>query len=80
MSCPCGAYLRLNETRSLTNRGSQRGGEETRGTLDLLGRGLSSGLSSGFLSGLFTKEKPEKTREHKDENIILMGSLPSTSL
>ncbi|XP_061336670.1 uncharacterized protein LOC133283774 [Gastrolobium bilobum] len=78
--CPCGAQLRLNETRSLTNRASQRGGGETRGTLDLLGKGLSSGLSPRFLSGLFTKEKLEKTREHKDENIILMGSLPSTSL
>ncbi|KAK7350629.1 hypothetical protein VNO77_09455 [Canavalia gladiata] len=78
-NCPCGAQLRLNE-RSLTNRRSQRGGGETRGALDLLGRGLNSGLSTRFLSGLFTKEKPEKTREHKDENIILMGSLPSTSL
>ncbi|RDX71425.1 Differentially expressed in FDCP 8-like B, partial [Mucuna pruriens] len=69
-NCPCGAQLRLNETGSLTNRGSERG------ALDLLGRGLSSGL----FSGLFTKEKPDKTRDHKDENIILMGSLPSTSL
>ncbi|KAK7411104.1 hypothetical protein VNO78_02506 [Psophocarpus tetragonolobus] len=79
-NCPCGVQLRLNETRSLTNRASQRGGGETRGALDLLGRGLSSGLAPGFLSGLFTKEKPEKSRERKDENIILMGSLPSTSL
>ncbi|KAL2639354.1 hypothetical protein AAZV13_06G165300 [Glycine max] len=77
-NCPCGAQLRLNETRSLTNRASQRGGGESRGALNLLGRGLSSGLSPRFLSGLFTKEKPEKTRQHKDENIILMGSLPST--
>ncbi|XP_020231169.1 uncharacterized protein LOC109811756 isoform X2 [Cajanus cajan] len=72
-NCPCGAQLKLNETRSLTNRGG-----ETRGGLDLLGRG---GLSPRFLSGLFAKEKPNKTREqHKDENIILMGSLPTTSL
>jgi len=83
-NCPCGAQLRLKETRSLTNRGSQRGGGgggERRGALDLLGRGLSSGLSTRFLSGLFTNEKAEKSsREHKDENIILMGSLPTTSL
>ncbi|CAJ1975122.1 unnamed protein product [Sphenostylis stenocarpa] len=80
-NCPCGAQLRLNGTRNLTNSASQKGGGgETRGALDLLGRGLSSGLSPRFLSGLFTKEKPEKTREYKDENIILMGSLPSTSL
>lgn len=79
-NCHCGEQLRLKETRSLTNRASssQRGGG--RGALDLLGRGLSSGLSPKFLSGLFLKEKPDKTREHKGENIILMGSLPSTSL
>ncbi|KAK7301540.1 hypothetical protein RJT34_12406 [Clitoria ternatea] len=79
-NCPCGAQLGLNVTRSLINRASQTGGGETRGAMDLLGRGLSSRLSPRFLSGLFTKEKPEKTREHKDENIILMGSLPSTTL
>ncbi|KAF7838317.1 Pleckstrin likey domain-containing family M member 3 [Senna tora] len=76
-SCPCGVHLRSDETMSLTNRVNQRREiGETRGTLDLLGRGLGS----GFLSGLFTKEKPQKSKEHKDENIILMGSLPSTSL
>lgn len=56
------------------------GGGGTGGALDFLGKGLSSGLSPRFLSGLFTREKPEKTREHKGENIILMGSLPSNSL
>ncbi|CAK8566762.1 unnamed protein product [Lathyrus sativus] len=71
VSCPCGEQLRLNKTRSLSNRASQWGD---------LGKGLSSGLSPKFLSGLFSKEKPEKTREHQGENIILMGSLPSNSL
>lgn len=71
VSCPCGEQLRPNKTRSLSNRASQWGG---------LGNGLSSGLSPKFLSGLFSKEKPEKTREHQGENIILMGSLPSNSL
>lgn len=82
-NCPCGAQLRLKETRSFINRVSQRGGGgggETRGALDLLGRGLTSGLSQKFLSGFFTTEKPDKTKDHKDENIILMGSLPTTSL
>ncbi|KAI4336168.1 hypothetical protein L6164_014729 [Bauhinia variegata] len=64
----------------LTNRVSQRGSGETRGTMDLLGRGLSSGLSTRLFSGLFSKEKPDKNREPKDENIILMGSLPNTTL
>ncbi|XP_058766357.1 uncharacterized protein LOC131639953 isoform X1 [Vicia villosa] len=68
VSCPCGEQLRLNKTRSLSNRASQWGG---------LGKGLSSGLSPKFLSGLFSKEK---TREQQGENIILMGSLPSNSL
>ncbi|WVZ20033.1 hypothetical protein V8G54_007355 [Vigna mungo] len=79
-NCPCGAQLRLKETRSFINRVSQRGGGETRGSFDLLGRGLTSGLSQKFLSGFFTTEKPDKTKDHKDENIILMGSLPTTSL
>jgi hypothetical protein len=80
-NCPCGEQLKLNKTRSLTNRvGQWGGGGGTRGALDLLGKGLSSGLSPRFLSGLFTKEKHDKTREHQGENIILMGSLPSNSL
>jgi len=79
-NCPCGEQLRLNKSRSFANKVSQWGGGGTKGAFDLLGKGLSSGLSPKFLSGLFTKEKPEKTREHQGENIILMGSLPSNSL
>lgn len=38
-------------------------------------------MSVGFLSRLFTKTKSEELREQKNgDNIILMGSLPSTSL
>ncbi|KAL4360363.1 hypothetical protein HN51_020755 [Arachis hypogaea] len=81
VNCPCGIQLGSNETKSLTKIPSQKGISDSSGTLDLLGRGLSSaGLSPKLLSGLFSREKPEKTREHKDENIILMGSLPSNSL
>lgn len=55
------------------------GGEGSR-ALGLLGRRSNSGLSLGLFSGLFAKAKPEKM-EHKDsDNVILMGSLPSTSL
>ncbi|MED6120460.1 hypothetical protein PIB30_020964 [Stylosanthes scabra] len=80
-NCPCGTHLGSNKTKSLTKKPSQKGSGDTSGTLDLLGRGLSSaGLSPKLLSGLFSREKPDKTREHKDENIILMGSLPSNSL
>ncbi|EXB29616.1 Pleckstrin homology domain-containing family M member 3 [Morus notabilis] len=67
--CPCGAHLGADDRRRLATR------------VDLLGKGLSSGLSVGFLSALFTKAKPDKIGEHKDDdNVILMGSLPSTSL
>lgn len=68
--CHCGAHLRDDDaTMGLAKR------------VDLIGKGLSSGLNVGFLSGLFTKAKPEKLGEHKDnDNVILMGSLPSTSL
>lgn len=53
---------------------------EVSGALDFLGRS-GSGLGVGFLSGLFTKTKSEKQREQKNgDNVILMGSLPSTSL
>lgn len=79
-NCPCGEQLGLNKSRSFANRVSHWGGGGTKGAFDLLGKGLSSGLSPKFLSGLFTKEKPEKTRERQGENIILMGSLPSNSL
>lgn len=69
-NCPCGAHLRVEE--SVSYRGS---------ALDLLGKRSDSGLSVGLFSGLFARAKPEKTREHKDgDNVILMGSLPSTSL
>ncbi|PON72208.1 Phox domain containing protein [Parasponia andersonii] len=70
--CPCGARLRVDDRWA---------GGESSGALDLLGKGLSSGLNVGFLAGLFTKAKPENLGVHKDsDNVILMGSLPSTSL
>lgn len=66
--CSCGVQIRVEE-----------GGEGSR-ALGLLGRRTNSGLSVGLFSGLFAKAKPEKM-EHKDgDNVILMGSLPSTSL
>uniref|UniRef100_A0A2N9HVE2 PX domain-containing protein n=1 Tax=Fagus sylvatica TaxID=28930 RepID=A0A2N9HVE2_FAGSY len=70
-NCPCGAQLRAD----WVSNGA--GGEGNRA----LGRRSSSGLSAGLLSGLFAKAKPEKMKELKDgDNVILMGSMPSTSL
>lgn len=60
---------------------SYRASGEVSRALDLLGKRSDSGLSVGLFSGLFARATPEKTREHKDsDNVILMGSLPSTSL
>ncbi|XP_059442498.1 uncharacterized protein LOC132174826 isoform X1 [Corylus avellana] len=74
-NCPCGAHLRVEESESY-----RASGEVSR-ALDLLGKRSDSGLSVGLFTGLFARAKPEKTREHKDsDNVILMGSLPSTSL
>ena len=79
-NCPCGALLRADEAMGNSNnliRGVSFGAN---GALDLLGKNSSSGLPVGFLSGLFSKTKPEGM-EHKDnENISLMGSLPSNYL
>ncbi|KAM1209729.1 hypothetical protein EV1_015291 [Malus domestica] len=77
MDCTCGARLREDEPAQLIKRASSGVSAEISGLLDLFGGGSGSGL----LSGLFSKVKPEKPREHKDsDNVILMGSLPSTSL
>ncbi|KAB2633347.1 hypothetical protein D8674_029594 [Pyrus ussuriensis x Pyrus communis] len=77
MECTCGAHLREDEPAQLIRRATSGVGAEISGFLDLFGGGSGSGL----LSGLFSKAKPEKPREHKaSDNVILMGSLPSTSL
>ncbi|XP_062116244.1 uncharacterized protein LOC133830305 isoform X2 [Humulus lupulus] len=80
--CPCGAHLRIDDTRSLTKRVSRsRASGDSSGALDLFGKGLTSGLNVGFLSGLFAKAKPDNLGMHKNsDNVILMGSMPSTSL
>ncbi|KAK9278923.1 hypothetical protein L1049_028504 [Liquidambar formosana] len=81
-NCPCGAHLRVDEAVETSKRvGRWVGGGEEEGALDLLGRKLSSGLPVGFFSGLFSKARQEKIGGHKDgDTVILMGSLPSTSL
>lgn len=76
-NCHCGLQLRADEA---TKRVSHRDGDEE-GPLDLMVRKLGSGLPVGFLSGLFSKSRQENQRGHKDgDTVILMGSLPSTSL
>ncbi|XP_044477236.1 uncharacterized protein LOC123204570 [Mangifera indica] len=76
--CPCGASLGMNEAANSTKRVRGNASGETNGELIALGKRATSGLSVGLLSGLFSRAKPEK-KDHKDsDNVILMGSLPST--
>lgn len=70
----------MAEAASSAKRVSDNASGETNGALITLGKRTGSGLSVGLLSGLFSRAKPEKN-EHKDsDNVILMGSLPSTTL
>ncbi|KAL5544184.1 hypothetical protein UlMin_007968 [Ulmus minor] len=82
-NCPCGAQLQDDVTLGITTKRLSRGSSpETSGALEFLGQGLGSGLQVSFLSKLFPKTKPEKKSENKDSdnNVILMGSMPSSSL
>ncbi|XP_015579695.1 uncharacterized protein LOC8288989 [Ricinus communis] len=72
-SCSCGALIGEDKMVGASNRLSRKAS-------DFLGRSSSSGLSMGLISGLFSRVKPEKEKDHRDDTVILMGSLPSTSI
>lgn len=68
VECPCGAVL-----KGPVNAGSAAGSSS------LTKKKSDSRSSSGLLASLFSNSRKEKG--HKDvDNVILMGSLPSTSL
>ncbi|XWS50944.1 hypothetical protein CRYUN_Cryun12cG0134500 [Craigia yunnanensis] len=79
-NCPCGALLRADEALRHSNNLIRGVSFRANGALDLLGKRSGSGLPVGFLSGLFSKTKPEEMEHKNNENIILMGSLPSNYL
>ncbi|KAJ8771805.1 hypothetical protein K2173_026982 [Erythroxylum novogranatense] len=72
-NCSCGACIAPDKLMEPTNVLRRKASDY------LLGERSSSGLTGRFLSGLFSRAKPEKTTDYKDsDNVILMGSLPST--
>ncbi|KAJ4840204.1 hypothetical protein Tsubulata_002955 [Turnera subulata] len=74
-NCSCGAHIGGNENKGSSdklNRSASSG---------ILVRRSTSGLSASLLTGLFSKSNPENVDDHKGrDTVILMGSLPSTSL
>ncbi|WCJ36088.1 Phox (PX) domain-containing protein [Euphorbia peplus] len=72
-NCSCGAVIGEEKSMGVHNKLSRKAS-------DIFGRS-GSGLSVGLLSGLFSRANPEKVKDHKDnDTVILMGSLPSTYL
>ncbi|KAL2935959.1 Pleckstrin homology domain-containing family M member 3 [Bienertia sinuspersici] len=74
IECPCGAVLNGMDVDQSTI-GKPAGISPSSSMV----KKSDSLLSSGFLSGLFSISRQEKGRKEND-NVILMGSLPSTSL
>ncbi|XP_021650647.2 uncharacterized protein LOC110642801 isoform X2 [Hevea brasiliensis] len=73
-NCSCGVLTGEEKTMGATNKLSRKAS-------DLLGRKSGSVLPMGLLSGLFSRAKPEMMKDYQDsDTVILMGSLPSTSL
>lgn len=78
--CSCGASLGVETAVNSIIRASHNANAEANGPLNLLGNRAATGLSIGLLSGLFSKPKPDRTENRDSNNVILMGSLPSTSI
>ncbi|KAI6682861.1 hypothetical protein NL676_028774 [Syzygium grande] len=80
-TCPCRSQLEGYESLESFKTGSDNASNEMNGALVLPRSGSGSVYTSGLLSGLFSKANSGKSKDHKGGgNVILMGSLPSTSL
>ncbi|KAL2515324.1 Phox (PX) domain-containing protein [Forsythia ovata] len=83
-TCPCGACLNSQEVKQSTAERIHGMVSEANINSDLLRSKAES--SSGLLAGLFSKLVPQKShgltlqRPEGVDNVILMGSLPNTSL
>nr|DAD30893.1 TPA_asm: hypothetical protein HUJ06_009744 [Nelumbo nucifera] len=79
--CRCGAYLEMDKGVEPLETMQHGTSDELDGALDLSARKSGPTSPIGLLSGLFSKAKQEKAWSPKNSNpVILMGSLPSTSL
>ncbi|GAB2223728.1 hypothetical protein Droror1_Dr00004468 [Drosera rotundifolia] len=73
LACPCGAHLKDDDTpKSMAVSG-------TDGSLPLLRKKSEFTISEGLLSRLFSPGRQSK-RHVDSDNVILMGSLPNTSI
>lgn len=72
----------LNEALGSFNSNSNGSAVEANGVQDLqLRRSGGSLFSSELFSALFPKSKSGKVKDHREgDTVLLMGSLPSTSL
>lgn len=81
-TCPCRSQLEVYESLESFKTESDNASDEMNGALVLPRSRSGSVYTSGLLSGLFSKAKSGKLKDHRGGggNVILMGSLPSTSL
>ncbi|KAI3412642.1 PX domain-containing protein [Psidium guajava] len=83
-TCPCRSQLEVYESLESFKTGSDNASDEMNEALVLPRSRSGSVHTSGLLSGLFSKAKSDKLKDHRGGggggNVILMGSLPSTSL
>ncbi|CAM8933816.1 unnamed protein product [Rhodiola kirilowii] len=73
-NCPCEAHLRLDKAPGSAHKVGG-GSNSDAGALDIVGKKLALSISE-TISGLFSTT----TRQSSDNNVILMGSMPSDSI
>ncbi|XP_008791191.2 uncharacterized protein LOC103708169 [Phoenix dactylifera] len=81
MGCPCGKPTSTHGKELLSEDVSHGAGKELEGDINQFFQPSSSNSVSGFLSDILSKARPDKIWKPRSSSpVILMGSLPSTSL
>lgn len=81
MGCPCGKPTRTNGKELPAELVTLGAGKELEGVVNEIFQPSSSDSVSGFFSDILSKARPDKIWKPRNSNpVILMGSLPSTSL